>query len=201
MSDEKKALVISAFACCGKTCATTKLNALVKNVDYFKDRLNVIDIGTNNTNIISESYSKQVAEEVKEKLSSAQIIFVPSCRNIRRALDDAGIKYILIFPEPSELNEWVGRAYIRGDSPDSINSMINSWSSDLRDCLLHDNRLNVMLRGSSIGSVSKTSTIMRWLVMDETVQYIDGCVKNGLLPEGTFCTEISIMRAEGWRLF
>jgi len=39
------------------------------------------------------------------------------------------------------------------------------------------------------------------LVMDETVQYIDGCVKNGLLPEGTFCTEISIMRTEGWRLF
>jgi hypothetical protein len=116
-------------------------------------------------------------------------------------LDDSGIKYILIFPEPSELNEWVGRAYIRGDNQDSINHMVNSWSSDLRDCLLHDNRLNVMLRGSSIGSASKTSTIMRWLMMDETVQYIDNCVKNGLLPEGTFCTEISIMRAEGWRLF
>ena len=202
MSEQRKALIICAYSCCGKSCVKMKLDDLIEKVDYFKDKLKIIDIDeVFRCKKVDKEKARNIAQYIQEKMNEIQIIFVPSDKNIRNALDELGIAYILAFPEPTELNEWVGRAYIRGDSPESINRMIKSWSNDLRDCLNHDNRLNIMLRGSSIGSMSRNSTLMRWLLAEETIQYIDRVVKAGLLPEGTFSTEISLMRAEGWRVF
>ena len=73
-------------------------------------------------------------EYIKENMGSASYMFVSSHENVRHAMKDANIPYILIYPERSMLSEIVGRCYLRGNDDKFIKVLIDNWDSWIDSC-------------------------------------------------------------------
>lgn len=64
-------------------------------------------------------------------------IFVSSHKEVRDALDEAGIKYTIVRPEQSCLAEWVGRCYLRqlkGNNGFPIEVLVKNWDEWIGQC-------------------------------------------------------------------
>lgn len=123
----KKATVISAFPCCGKSYAYNKYNS---------DNCIIMDSDSSLFNWITDKNGNKVRnpefpnnyiEHVKENLNKADYIFVSSHLSVRQALTDEGISFITVYPKNGMLNEWVGRMYRRGNTPEFIQYQIEHW--------------------------------------------------------------------------
>lgn len=68
---------------------------------------------------------------IKENIGKADIIFVSSHLEVRRALQDSGIEYITVYPYKDCLCEWVGRMYLRGGDEEFIDKQIGMWNKNM----------------------------------------------------------------------
>ena len=153
----KRTIVVSAFPCCGKTYAvencTNGFSMLDSDSSNFswvyrkrtEEELETIKkewestphllSGDDYINKIKDELIKvrnpdfpnNYIEHIKENIGKVDIIFVSSHLQVREALTNAGIQFCTVYPKKEMLNEWVGRMYRRGSSPDFIKFQIEHW--------------------------------------------------------------------------
>ena len=78
-------------------------------------------------------FPQNYIRHIKENIGKVDIIFVSSHLNVRKAMEDAGIKYITIYPKDTMLNEWIGRMYLRGNDEKFIDFIIDNWDDFMTD--------------------------------------------------------------------
>lgn len=68
-------------------------------------------------------------EYIKEQLEfdKYDYIFVSSHESVRKALNDAGIDFTVVFPKRKLKNEWVGRCYLRENNGFPLSVLVDNW--------------------------------------------------------------------------
>lgn len=134
-----KTQVISAFPCCGKTHAfqnNTRYSILDSDSSQFSW---VKDANGNNTKERNPEFPRNYIQHIKENIGKVDIIFVSSHKEVRVALDEAGIRYCTVYPKEDILNEWVGRMFLRRSDEKFIRFIADNWNSFMREIWTENN--------------------------------------------------------------
>ena len=156
----KNTLVISAYTCCGKTYASEHMkdyDILDVNIYDFKimkrlpneeeiekerqwwessPHLMSTEAHLNQfkqqiISVDNPDFPNNFIQYIKENIGKVDVIFVDSDIKIRQWLDNAKIKFVIIYPWSSCLPEWIGRMYLQ-DYPDIIiRNKINGWHHEI----------------------------------------------------------------------
>ena len=128
-----QALVISAFPGCGKTYFFNKHKEYMKVLDSDSSMFSWIynDDGTKERH---PDFPNNYIRHIKENLDTQDIIFVSSHAQVRKALYDAGIKFVLVFPSTNLKEEWMLRLSDRGSSEEFVKLIGDNWNSWLKEC-------------------------------------------------------------------
>lgn len=130
-----KTVVISAFPACGKTYAFDMLK---------KDGLSVLDSDSSDFSwsydynpvksdtvekYRNPNFPKNYIDHIKDNIGKVDFIFVSSHKEVRCALENSGIDYIMVYPDKDKMKaEWIGRCYIRGSGNAFCDMLIKSWA-------------------------------------------------------------------------
>ena len=121
MKDTK---VIAAFPACGKTYCFDR------NEDYIildSDSSKFSWITSNGAKTRNPDFPKNYIEHIKENIGKVDYIFVSTHEEVRNALAEAGIDYILVFPSETLKAEWVGRCFLRGSGEAFCKMLAENW--------------------------------------------------------------------------
>ena len=91
------------------------------------------------TNLRNPSFPQNYIDHIKCKVESGKYdyIFVSSHKEVRDALDEAGIEFTIVFPEYKCKEEWFGRCCIReiqGKNGFDSTVLLNNWDKWWYDC-------------------------------------------------------------------
>lgn len=133
-----KTIVVSAFPCCGKTYA----------FEHFQNKYSILDSDSSDfswsykdgedKNHYTErtrnpEFPSNYIKHIEENIGKVDIIFVSSHLEVREAMEERGIRYCTVYPNPDMLNEWVGRMYRRGNDDDFIKFQIDHWDEFVKN--------------------------------------------------------------------
>lgn len=142
----KKTVVISAYPCCGKTYA----------YEHYKDKYSMLDSDSSKFSWKTEKVALPGTQDgckweerkvrnpefpdnyiahIKENIGKVDIIFVSSHIQVRKALEEARIRYCTVYPKENMLNEWVGRMYRRGSDEKFIKFQIEHWNEFMHNII------------------------------------------------------------------
>lgn len=127
------AVIISAFPGLGKTYMFKEL----------KDRLKILDLNTGRFE--GDEFPGNYIEEIEKKVNDYDLIFVSSHRDVRYALDDAGIDFDLLYPSRERKNEFIEIYVTRRNNRDFVMKMDHNFydiideidDEDLTHCYKH----------------------------------------------------------------
>jgi hypothetical protein len=74
-------------------------------------------------------FPKNYIEHIKENIGKVDYIFVSTHEEVRQALTEAGIDFILVFPKQSLRAEWVGRCFLRGSGEKFCQLIADQWDT------------------------------------------------------------------------
>ncbi len=86
-------------------------------------------------------------EHIKENIGKADYIFVSTHEEVRKALTEAGIDFIVVFPGHALKAEWIGRCFLRGSGESFCKLIADNWDYWLTQ--MHeeaDNRKHYILK-------------------------------------------------------
>ena len=123
MKDTK---IISAFPACGKTY-------VFKN---FKDKV-ILDSDSSkfswvivaDQNVRHPDFPQNYINHIKENIGKVDYILVSTHENVRRALEEAGIDFYLVYPERNLKEEWIGRCFLRGNRENFCWLIADNWDN------------------------------------------------------------------------
>lgn len=174
----KNTKVIAAFPACGKTyCFDRNEDYIILDSDSSKfswmyrkrtkEELNeakrkweavphLLD-GSGYVNVIKNEeikvrnpdFPRNYIEHIKENIGKVDYIFVSTHEEVRNALKEAGIDFILVFPEWSLREEWVGRCFIRGSGEKFCQLIADKWVDwlgQMEDEVIYNNRKHYRLK-------------------------------------------------------
>lgn len=142
-------MIISAFPACGKTYAFEKMKDIkgLKVLDSDSSKFSwveqPIDAGWISEDLADTKYPIKVRNpkfpanyirHIKDNMESYQYIFVSSHKAVRDAMNDNNIPYVLIYPDRSLLDTWVGRCYVRGNDKKFVDTLIENWDKWITEC-------------------------------------------------------------------
>lgn len=90
-------------------------------------------------------------EHIKENLGKVDYIFVSTHEEVRKAMADAGIDFILVFPEQSLRAEWVGRCFTRGSGEKFCQLIADQWDDwilQIEEEVVYNNRKHYRLKSN-----------------------------------------------------
>lgn len=123
---KKRTVVVSAYPCCGKTYA----------FEHYQDKYSILDSDSSKfswihnedgTKVRNPEFPANYIKHIKENIGKVDFIFVSSHLEVRKAMEETGIRYCTVYPKKNMLNEWVGRMYRRGSSDEFIKFQIDHW--------------------------------------------------------------------------
>ena len=82
-------------------------------------------------------FPKNYIEHIKNNIGKYDYIFVSSHKEVRDALDEAGIEFTIVFPEYKCKEEWFGRCCIReieGKNGFNSTTLLSNWDKWWYDC-------------------------------------------------------------------
>ena len=89
-------------------------------------------------------------EHIKNNIGKYDYIFVSSHKEVRNALDEAGIEFTIVFPEYKCKEEWFGRCCIReieGRNGFNSTTLLSNWDKWWYDCAeCGENHSHIVLR-------------------------------------------------------
>lgn len=121
----------SAFPLCGKTYCTNVLNLDATDSDSSKYSWRTVD-GVKERN---PEFPANYLQHIKEVMNKYEYVFVSCHAEVRKALQEAGIKYNLVFPERSAKEEWLRRYDNReynGFPKHVLENCWDAWMDDMR---------------------------------------------------------------------
>lgn len=148
--EKKETKIISAFPACGKThyFENNKDSKIILDSDSSKFSWIYSDVGASvNTlklvkaKIRNPEFPKNYIEHIKENIGKVDYIFVSSHDIVRKALNESGIDFIIVYPEQTLKAEWVGRCFLRGSGEKFCKLIADNWDGWIaemdKDCVLN----------------------------------------------------------------
>lgn len=140
--------VIAAFPACGKSyCFERNEDYIILDSDSSK--FSWIYPDGLETKYRNPDFPKNYIEHIKENIGKVDYIFVSTHEEVRNALSEAGIDFILVFPEWSLREEWVGRCFIRGSGEKFcklITDQWEDWLGQMEDEVVYNKRKHYRLK-------------------------------------------------------
>lgn len=169
----KQAKIISAFPACGKTTywrnhsvysPDTRRKTYIENFKGYVDHINsnskILDSDSSMFSWLYDPYTLKKTdrrnpqfphnyiEHIKHKITTEDIIFVSSHKEVRDALKESHIPYTLVIPKRELKYEWIERFRLRGNTEEFINNVIQNWDTWM-DELYADNCEHVVILDSN----------------------------------------------------
>lgn len=139
----KETIIISGFPACGKTYLYLKSKSTkTKVLDSNSGKYSWI-YGT--TKVRNPDFPNNYINHIKENIGKVDYILVSSHEVVRQALKKEKIPYILVYPNKSLLNEWIGRCYLRENDKQFIDNLIQNWDLWIDNCKCDDTVLHFEL--------------------------------------------------------
>ena len=156
----KKTVVISAYPCCGKSYA----------YEHYKDKYSMLDSDSSKFSWKTEKvalpdmqdgckweerkvrnpeFPDNYIAHIKENIGKVDIIFVSSHIQVRKALEEARIRYCTVYPKENMLNEWVGRMYRRGSDEKFIKFQIQHWNEFMHNIMFEPYGFGISRHGNN----------------------------------------------------
>ena len=127
------ALVISAFPACGKSYYyNTHKDSKVLDSDSSQFSWVYKEDSTKERN---PEFPANYIQHIKDNLDKQDIIFVSSHEQVRGALYNAKIKFVLVYPATTMQEEWGQRILNRGSSEEFCKLIMDNWKPWTRECL------------------------------------------------------------------
>lgn len=131
----KETTIISGFPGVGKTQFfknqeghdKTCLDSDSSNFSWVKDE------NGNNTTERNPNFPNNYIEYIKNNIGKVDIIFVSSHEVVRKALEEANMKYILVYPKLNAKEEYIRRYKERGNSETFISFIGGNWENFIND--------------------------------------------------------------------
>jgi len=112
----KKTLLISAFPGCGKSY-------LFKN----NGNLNVLD--SDSSTFDKKNFPENYIKHIKDNIGKVDIICISSHKEVRDALVENKLDFILAYPDKSIKDEYLNRYKDRGSDDNFIKLLENNWDN------------------------------------------------------------------------
>ena len=134
--------IFSVFPACGKTYMFENQNdwnlkILDSDSSYFSWRYEWCEWSGDIIKVRNPEFPKNYIEHIKNSIGKYDYIFVSSHKEVRDALDEAGIEFTIVFPEYKCKEEWFGRCCIReieGKNGFNSTTLLNNWDKWWYDC-------------------------------------------------------------------
>jgi hypothetical protein len=142
--------VIAAFPACGKTyCFERNEDYIILDSDSSK--FSWIYQEASVARYRNPDFPKNYIEHIKDNIGKVDYIFVSTHEEVRNALTEAGIDYILVFPQQSLRSEWVGRCFIRGSGEKFCQLIADQWDDwilEMEEEVVYNNRKHYRLKSN-----------------------------------------------------
>lgn len=133
-------MIISAFPTIGKTYAYNQMKDIkgLKVLDSDSSKFSwLYDYSPVTSDVIvrqrNPEFPNNYIEHIKQNMD-AHYLFVSSHENVRQAMKEAGIPYVLVYPRRDMLPEIIGRCYLRGNNEQFIKVLIENWDNWIDSC-------------------------------------------------------------------
>lgn len=110
---DTKTMIVSAFPGCGKTFLFNNNDKIILDSSKFDKAF----------------FPQNYIEHIKENIGKADIILVSSHKEVRAALFENKIDFILVYPRKELKEEYIKRYEQRGSPEGFINLISNNWTS------------------------------------------------------------------------
>jgi hypothetical protein len=132
MSDIKEAILISAFPGTGKSYLHKNSKLYVKDSDSSKFDKN--------------DFPRNYIDHIKShRYANADIICISSHENVRNALVENNLPFLLVYPDISLKDEYLEIYRSRGDSDDFINLISDNWDNWITQLMNQKHCIHVVL--------------------------------------------------------
>lgn len=111
-----KTVIVSAFPACGKSWVfenQDKLSLKVADSDSSKFSW-VLDEEGLSTGARNQDFPTNYIEHIKSLVGEVDYILVSSHQEVRDALNEAQLPYVLVMPHRNLMHEWIGRCWLKG---------------------------------------------------------------------------------------
>lgn len=116
----KQTLVISAFPGCGKS-------------HFFRNNKDMEVLDSDSSKFDKAHFPQNYIEHIKSNLGKVDIIMVSSHKEVRDALVENGIPFILVYPSPEIKEEYIQRYIDRGNTGSFVQLLNNNWEIWLKE--------------------------------------------------------------------
>ena len=131
----KETMIISGFPGVGKSeffkhqgrHNKTCLDSDSSNFSWVKDE------NGNNTTERNPDFPANYIEHIKSNMGKVDIIFISSHEKVRKALEEANMRYILVYPELNAKDEYIRRYKERGNSETFVSFICGNWENLIND--------------------------------------------------------------------
>lgn len=135
--------IICAFPATGKTwlCknqAALGISVLDLDSSYFRWKYSDQSI----SQIENPEFPRNYIDCIKANLSKYDYILVSTHSEVRQALRNANLEFILIYPLMDLKEEWIGRCYLRNDPPEFLHMLADNWQSWIRELDMETKSMN-----------------------------------------------------------
>lgn len=131
------AYIVSAFPACGKSYVHNNREKFgVKTVDSDSSKFSwILDEKGNSTGVRNPEFPSNYIKHIKSLLGTGlDFIFVSTHKEVREALEESGIKYVLVYPHLDAKDTFMGY-YRQRKSPQSfIDLMDKNWETFVKSC-------------------------------------------------------------------
>ncbi len=125
-------LLISAFPGCGKSYLFNH-----------PDGLKILD--SDSSKFDKNNFPENYIQHIKENIDKADIILISSHEDVRKALVENNLSFLLVFPKINLKNEYLKRYEERGSPESFIKLLNNNWDNWITDCDNQDKCLKYQL--------------------------------------------------------
>ncbi len=123
----RETLIISAFPACGKTYAAKYLSERgVDVLDSDSSKFNWIT-DENGNKVRNPRFVEEYISHIKENIGKVDLILVSSHETVRLALQENHIGYIFVCPDVNLKEQWIGRCFLRGNTPEFCGNLAEHW--------------------------------------------------------------------------
>lgn len=144
----KKTLIIAGFPGVGKSYFCEHGDeGTAKAIDADSSKFSWVKGSKGDSPQRNPDFPKNYIEHIKsiKDAEGVDIIFVSSHKEVRRALKEADIPYILVYPNIYQKSEYIKRYKQRGNSDNFIKKVDSHWDEWIRDCMDETYPVNVQL--------------------------------------------------------
>lgn len=118
--------IISAFPACGKSWLfenQIKLGLKVADSDSSK----FSGLETESGKVRNPDFPRNYIEHIKGLIGEVDYILVSSHDEVKIALEDEGLPYILVMPQEKLKAEWISRCWLRGSPEGFLKMLDKNW--------------------------------------------------------------------------